>query len=47
MRTNINNWLIFVLGEGTLGVHIRAQKSADKTLFYLTLRSSTTYLPNN
>ena len=27
-------------------VQIRAQKSADKTLIYLFLRSSTTYLPN-
>lgn len=34
---------MFVLKERTVGVHIRAQKSADKTLFICSLRSSTTY----
>lgn len=38
MRTNINKLLMFVLeGGGTAGVQVRAQKSADKTLFIFAL----------
>ena len=37
MRTNINKLLMFVLEGGTAGVQVRAQKSADKTLFIFAL----------
>lgn len=43
MRTNVNNWFVFVLKGRTPNVRVRAQKSADKTLIICSLRSSTTY----